>query len=82
MLTVMFRRLVLSGLLITGFVGTGVLFGQGPGVASTVESVGISLQDPASSVNSAEIGISLRTASPNANRQFAWPFFSFRKGGR
>ena len=82
MLTVMFRRLVLSGLLITGFVGTGVLFGQGPSVASTVDSAGISLQDSASSANSAEIGISLRTVSPRPNNQFTWPFFSFRKGGR
>lgn len=87
MLSLLFRRIALTGLLLTAFVGTGMLFGALPratAFGTVSDSVDLSrnlIEDVANVVESTDI-----PAKPKQTRKgpdLSWPFFSFsRKGGR
>lgn len=85
MLSLLFRRIALTGLLLVTFIGTGVLFGPSTAASATRQSeFELTLNLLQKSANVAE-----NTINPSANKRnrvgpdLGWPFFSFsRKGGR
>lgn len=87
MLSLLFRRITLTGLLLTAFVGTGMLFGSADrAAASAGMTAGIELPDnlPEKAVNVAENPDMSTSSGPvRKGLDLGWPFFSFsRKGGR
>lgn len=85
MLNLLFRRITLTGLLLTVFVGTGVLFGTAPQTPAIGAIAGVDL--PQNSADNTANVVDNSRISANSMRSrkgpdMGWPFFSFRKGGR
>jgi hypothetical protein len=83
MLTLMFRRLAVTGLLVSGFIGAGVLFDQGAISALSANAAAVSAKTSPMSGNAAELGVAdVAIEGRRGQARLNWPFFSFRKGGR
>lgn len=87
MLSLLLRRITLTGLLLTAFIGTGLLFGTSQRATATDRlAVGIefSLEFPKNADKIAEnIDTSANNGRVRKGPDLDWPFFSFsRKGGR
>lgn len=81
MLTSMIRRVAITSVLVTAFVGSGLLFGQvrpAPGAGNSLE-IAVKIAEP--TINVGELNVSINNR-PARSRAFDWPFFSFRKGAR
>lgn len=82
MLTAMIRRLALTSLIVTSFVGAGMLFGQANTPSSSLNVAEISLDIDRSGSNAGDLTLPVSHPKASAHSSFSWPFFSFKKGGR